>query len=68
MSHTLADLLSDLQPNQRREYLKYSEDVQRDISHYSEENGKIPPLRRISILFRPECERPLIRQHGWMAM
>ena len=69
MTCTLADLLSDLRPNDRQKYLEFPEDIQRDIAGYIMENGTIPSLRRLPILFGPECAVAReSRRHGWMVM
>ena len=68
MSCTLADLLSDLPSNRRRMYLEFPEDIQRDIAGYIMEKGTIPSLRKLPILFGPECAVALEpRRHSWMA-
>ena len=62
----LAPLLRSLPPARWQAYLTLPGDLQNEISKYIEETGIIPPLRRLPILFGPECSVPPER-YAWMA-
>ncbi len=54
MARALGDLLSDLPERRRQGYLGLPEDLQSELARHIEEKGRIPPLRRLPILFGPD--------------
>ena len=69
MTCTLANLLSELPPHERRPYLDLPEDLKPDLVKYIKTTGKVPPVGRLTILLGPECVADYgDRRHGWMAM
>ena len=69
MARALGDLLSGLPERKRREYLRLSEGLQDELIQYIEEEGRIPPLRQLSILLGPEYFAYLEPEpHRWMML
>ena len=66
MARALSDLLSDLPERKRQGYLALSDELQSELARHIEEKGRIPPLRRLPILFG--ADRLPDDRDGWMAM
>ena len=68
MARSLVDILSDLPTPKQQAYLKLSDELQRELAqHIERDGGRIPPLRRLPILFGPE-RMPQRDPLDWMAM
>ena len=69
MAHALADFLSGLPKREQQKYLKLPDEIKSDVVQYIKSEGRIPPLRRLPILFGPECSAYIEPEpHGWMLM
>ena len=69
MARHLGDLISDLPKREQQAFLKLPDDIQSEVVQYIEKEGRIPPLRRLPILFGPECSAYIEPEPpGWMLM
>ena len=69
MARSLDDLLSGLSKRKQQGYLRLPKEMQSDLIQYYEEMGHLPPLRRLPVLFGPECFAYMEPdRHGWMLM